>query len=118
MPDKPGMPDDAALQPQHAAEMEIIPPPRSEAELVEAAQAINGNSPELERILRGCVDLDPLAQQRVLEVVKQQTKIGVGILREQVNGYRKEAGKLARSAGPRGAWIDKLKLKDNFEPQP
>ena len=54
----------------------------------------------------------------MLGVVKKQTGVAISTLKEQVKGYRKEAGKQARSIGPRAAWIDKLKLKPNFEPQP
>jgi putative DNA primase/helicase len=100
-------------------EPEIIPPPRTEAELIEAAQKVNrGDTAEIGQILRGCVNLDALSQQRVLDVVKSQTGLGLTVLKAQIKSFRQEAGKLSRSAGPRGAWIDKLKLKDNFEPQP
>ena len=116
-PEPPLDPDEvqATLPP----EPEIIPPPRTEAELIEAAQKVNrGDTAEIGQILRGCVNLDALSQQRVLDVVKSQTGLGLTVLKAQIKSFRQEAGKLSRSAGPRGAWIDKLKLKDNFEPQP
>lgn len=96
------------------SEAEIIPPPRTEAELIAAARSIDrSDTPELEQILRGCVDLDPLAQQRVLEAVKKQTSFALGTLKEQVKRYRNELAKAKECAADDE--VKRLKIGSDVE---
>jgi hypothetical protein len=93
---------------------EIIPPPRRKP----VAATLTKSSPELQQVLKACVPLNPLERSRVLQELKESTRYGIVKLEQMVKGYRKEAGYLSQNAGPRPAWVDKLKMWDNGEPQP